>query len=131
MVMAMKNISLQNTPTNSQADKYELLYPLLTSILFEVKELSKKKQDEPLNKLKVGMINKILTQIKNDVLSEDPSLEFLDLLDSETLPTNSDAVLTIAQYDAAMKQFKAKHYGYDEHSKRRWFTKEHPGIRHE
>lgn len=125
--MAIKKSPYQTPPTDIQTDKYELLHPLLTSILFEVKELSKKKQDEPLNKLKVGMINKILSQIKADVLSDDPSREFLDLLDDETLPTNSDAVLIIAQYDAAMKQFHAKHFGWDGNN-HRWFTKEHPGF---
>jgi len=125
--VAIKKSPYQTPPTDIQTDKYELLHPLLTSILFEVKELSKKKQDEPLNKLKVGMINKILSQIKADVLSDDPSREFLDLLDDETLPTNSDAVLIIAQYDAAMKQFHAKHFGWDGNN-HRWFTKEHPGF---
>ena len=125
--MAIKKSPYQTPPTDIQTDKYELLHPLLTSILFEVKELSKKKQDEPLNKLKVGMINKILSQIKADVLSDDPSREFLDLLDDETLPTNSDAVLIIAQYDTAMNQFHAKHFGWDGNN-HRWFTKEHPGF---
>ena len=127
--MAVKRTASQSPPTNSEAEKYELLYPLLKSILFEVKELSKKKQDEPLNKLKVGMVNKILSQIKTDVLNEDPSREFLDLLDDETLPTNSDAVLIIAQYEAAMKQFHEKHYGQDSNYTHRWFTKENPGVR--
>jgi len=120
--VATKKPARQTPPTDIQTDKYELLHPLLTSILFEVKELSKKKQDEPLNKLKVGMINKILSQIKADVLNDDPSREFLDLLDDETLPTNSDAVLIIAQYDAAMKQFHEKHHGWDGNT-HRWFTK--------
>ena len=126
--MAIKRATNQSLPTNVQTEKYELLYPLLKSILFEVKELSKKKQDEPLNKLKVGMVNKILSQIKTDVLNDDPSREFLDLLDDETLPTNSDAVLIIAQYDAAMAQFHAKHHGWDG-SEHRWFTKENPGSK--
>jgi hypothetical protein len=126
--MATKTTLQQTAPTDLQADRYQLLYPLLTSILIEVKEFSKKKQDEPLNKLKVAMINKILSQIKKDVLNDDPSLEFLDLLDDETLPTNSDAVLIIAQYDGAMKQFKAKHFGYDGNNQR-WFTEEHPRLK--
>ena len=100
--MPTKRPASQSAPSTSQAEKFELLHPLLKSVLFEVKELSKKKQDDPLNKLKVGIINKILSQIKTDVLNDDPSREFLDLLDDETLPTNSDAVLIIAQYDAAM-----------------------------
>jgi ribosome-binding ATPase YchF (GTP1/OBG family) len=127
--VAIKRTTNQSPPTNAQAEKYELLYPLLKSILFEVKELSKKKQDESLNKLKVGMINKILSQIKNEVLNDDPSREFLDRLDDEMLPTNSDAVLIIAQYEAAMAQFHEKHYGQDSNYKHRWFTKENPGVR--
>ena len=126
--MAAKREPNQSLPTNVQTEKYELLLPLLKSVLFEVKELSKKKQDEPLNKLKVGMINKILSQIKTEVLNDDPSIEFLDLLDDATLPTNSDAVLIIAHYDAAMSQFHAKHYGWDG-SHKRWFTKENPGFK--
>ncbi len=125
--MAIKSTASQGLPTNSQAEKYALLYPLLKSALFEIKELSKKKQDDPLNKLKVGKVNKILSQIKTDVLNDDPSRVFLDLLDDETLPTNSDAVLIIAQYEAAMAQFHAKHYGWDG-TKERWFTKENPGF---
>lgn len=126
--MAAKREPNQSLPTNVQTEKYELLLPLLKSVLFEVKELSKKKQDEPLNKLKVGMINKILSQIKTEVLNDDPSIEFLDLLDDATLPTNSDAVLIIAQYDAAMSQFHGKHHGWDG-SETRWFTKEDPGYK--
>lgn len=126
--MATRKPASQTLPTDIQTNKYELLRPLLTSILSEVKELSKKKQDEPLNKLKVGMINKILSQIKEDVLSDDPLCEFLDLLDSETLPSNSDAVLIIAQYDTAMIQFRIKHYLRDGDDFR-WFTKENPGFK--
>jgi ribosome-binding ATPase YchF (GTP1/OBG family) len=126
--MARKSTVGQNPPTDVQTKEYELLYPLLKSILFEVKELSKKKQDETMNKLKVRMINKLLTRIKNNVLNDDPSKEFLDLLDEETLPTNSDAVLIIAQFETAMMQFNNEHYGWDGPT-RRWFTKEHPGFK--
>ena len=127
--MAIKSTASQGLPTNSQAEKYALLYPLLKYYLSfrEIKELSKKKQDDPLNKLKVGKVNKILSQIKTDVLNDDPSRVFLDLLDDKILPTNSDAVLIIAQYEAAMAQFHAKHYGWDG-TKERWFTKENPGF---
>lgn len=126
--MTISKTASESLPTSAQAEKHELLYPLLKSILLEVKELSKKKQDEPLNKLKVKMINKILSQIKTNVLNDNPSLEFLDLLDDETLPTNSDAVLIIAQYDAAMAQVHKKYYGYDGRENR-WFTKENPRLK--
>ncbi|MCH7927477.1 MAG: hypothetical protein IID03_05755 [Candidatus Dadabacteria bacterium] len=47
------------------------------------------------------------------------------MLDDETLPTNSDAVLILAQYQAAMGHFKAKFYRYDSLLyEQRWFTEE-------
>lgn len=110
-------------PTKADIQRYEMLTPILNSIFNEIKELSKKKQDGLLNKLKVKMINRVLQKIK-DILSAEPVTEFLDLLDEETLPTNSDAALIIAQYDAAMKQFKSKYYIYDElEEEYKWSTK--------
>ncbi|MDR7071035.1 hypothetical protein [Fictibacillus barbaricus] len=104
---------ISKLPTKEQADNYDLLYPMLESALQEVREFSKKKQDGVLNPLKVKLLNRLLTEIKNDVLTFDSSNDYLDLLDDETLPQNSDAVLILGQYEAAMKQFKAKYYGYN------------------
>lgn len=109
-------------PTQVQVAEFEMLWPILKSLLAETKELSKKKADNPLNKLKVGMVNKVLVRVKK-LLAADPTIKFLELLDDETLPSNSDAVFIIAQYDAAMKQYKDKHYRYDDTEyKDRWFT---------
>ena len=90
---------------------------MLNSVYDEIKELSKKKQDETLNKLKVRMINRILEQVK-DILGEESTNQFIDLLDDETLPTNSDAVLVLGQFQAAMVQFKNKYSSYG-----KWITK--------
>lgn len=109
-------------PTKIQVAEFEMLWPILKSLLFETKELSKKKPDNPLSKLKVGMINKVLERVKK-ILAADPTIKFLELLDDETLPSNSDAVFIIAQYDEAMEQYKDKHYGYDDtEEENRWFT---------
>jgi hypothetical protein len=104
-----KALSNDERPTKEQTAKFD-------------RELSKKKQDGALNPLKVKMINRLLRQIK-EILGSDPSIEFLDLLDEETLPQNSDAVLILGQFDAAMKQFKEKHHGWDG-SEHTWFTKD-------
>ena len=110
------------SPTKAQVAEFEMLWPILKSLLNETKELSKKKADGPLNKLKVGMINKVLVRIK-EILSDDPSIQFLEILDNETLPSNSDAVFIIAQYDTAMNQFHNKHQRYDSRSSSyKWVT---------
>lgn len=112
----------RKTTTKAKVEEFEMLWPILNSLLYETKELSKKKADNPLNKLKVGMINKVLERLKK-LLAGDPALEFLELLDDETLPTNSDAVFIITQYKTAMEQYKRKHHGYDEiEGEYRWNT---------
>jgi len=113
-----------NLPTEEQIEKYKMLSKLLDSIYMELKDFSKKKPDEALNKFKIKTINRVLEQIK-DVLSSEPTIDFLDILDEETIPSNSDAVLIIGQFNAAMAQFKSTYYGYDGYD-HRWSTKENP-----
>ncbi len=125
-----KKKGLDLSPTEAQAEQFEMLYSLLETIVVDMKNFAKKKPDEILNKVKVNTINKILIQIK-DFLTSYPINKFLELLDDETLPTNSDTVLIIGQFDSAMKQFKSKYYGWDKEERvNRWFTKEIPGVPH-
>jgi hypothetical protein len=74
----------------------------------EVGELSKKKQDGIVNDLKVRHINRLLAPIK-ELLVDDESANYLELLDEETLPQNSDAVFILGQFLAAMDQYKSRH----------------------
>jgi hypothetical protein len=109
--MAKKKIVSGKKPTKAQTEQFDMLFPILDSVFNEIKELSKKKQDGALNELKVKMTNRVLAKVKL-ILNDDPTVEFLDLLDEEVFPTNSDAVLIISQFRAAMLQYKEKHYGW-------------------
>jgi hypothetical protein len=127
--MAKKENS-QNSPTEAGIVKYQMLEKLLDSSFIELKEFSKKKPDELLNKFKVTSLNRILNPIK-EVMKSEPTSEFLDLLDEDTIPSYSDAVLIIAQFQAAMRQFRSTHYGKESYaSDARWFTKENPGTKY-
>src|SRR4051794_316574 len=106
--MTKQNKGDHKLPSTEMVEKFEMLYPMTNSDLNEIRELSKKKQDEPLNKFKVRTVNKKLEQIKT-LLADEPTLEFLELLDEETLPSNSDAVLLISQFVKALEQFKSKY----------------------
>jgi len=105
--MSKKEIN-QNLPTQTDIDKFEMLEKLLTSIYEEMKEFAKKKPDEPLNKFKVKNINRVLEQVK-DLMKNEPTNDFLDLLDEESLPSNSDCILIIGQFNSSMKQFRFKY----------------------
>jgi len=110
--MAKITNNKDNLPTSEEVKKFEMLFPMLDSDIAEIRELSKKKQDEPLNPFKVKIINKKLEQIKT-LLKNEPSNEYLELLDEDTLPTNSDAVLMLTQFINALRQFKKKYYESD------------------
>lgn len=115
-----------NAPTESQGAMFDMVSPMLDSAHKEMSELSKKKQDGVLNELKVRHINRLLGKVR-EVLGDDPSAEFLELLDEETLPQNSDSVLILGQWQAAMKQYKNRHFVYvSEEGKWRWVSKENP-----
>ena len=118
--MAKKIILTSGRPTKANAELFDMVFPILQSVFNEIKELSKKKQDGVLNEVKVKMTNRVLMKVKT-ILNDDPTIEFLDLLDEVKLPTNSDAVIIIAQFKAAMLQYKEKHFRWNG-SKQAWTT---------
>lgn len=114
------------SPTDAQATTYDQLVPMLEAAHREMTELSKKKQDGVVNALKIKMLNRLLGKLSK-VIEDDPSHAFVDMLDEETLPQNSDAVLILSQWQAALKQYKDRHRGFDSmRGDYRWFTVEDP-----
>ncbi len=108
-------------PTDAEVEVFKMLNQLTDSIYTEMKEFSKKKPDDALNTFKVKNVNRVLSQLK-DFLKDEPTVSFLDLLDSETLPSNSDAILIIGQYKAAMDNYRIKNTT----KYRNWKTVENP-----
>ena len=120
---------IQKLPTEKQVEEFERLFSLLSHLVSDMNIFSKKKPDGVLNQLKVKMINKVLLQIK-EFFSNDPVATFLETLDEETLPTNSDTMLILGQFSSAMSQFKEKFYGQDRSDMTqllyRWSTDKNP-----
>ncbi len=103
----------ERNTTKEQVILYETISPLLHSAFNEVKEFSKKKQDAFLNVKKVKMINRLLEKAK-ELLKKEPTIDFLELLDENELPSNSDAVLVMSQYISALRKFHSDHYHSDD-----------------
>jgi hypothetical protein len=120
-------------PTRADVAEFLKLRPLLKSAINEVKEFSKKKPDGVMSSLKVRLLNRLLEQLKS-AMAAGPATEYLDLLDEESLPDYSDAVLILSQYDAAMGSFSGRFHGSDLETGRydtRWFTVEDPPVTEE
>lgn len=115
-----------NLPSEADISQFNMLSELVNTVYLEMKELSKKKPDDLLNKFKVKSVNRVLEKLKV-LLKSEPTIEFLDILDEESLPSNSDSVLIISQHIAALKEFKSRYQYYDNSSlENRWRTKENP-----
>lgn len=106
---------------------YNATNAIFLGLLKEIRELSKKKPDAIMSAGKVGIINRVLEDLKL-VLDKEPEGKFLDILDDENLPQTSDAVLIMCQYETVLKAYKNKYYqryktgAYDSESA--WVTPE-------
>lgn len=88
---------------------YEATHLIFDALLAEVKQLSGKKPDATMSKLKVTQINRVLGDIKLFIAGE-PEDKYLDILDDTTLPQIGDAVIIMAQFEAALKAFRLRHH---------------------
>jgi hypothetical protein len=122
--MARKSNRDRPTTSVEKAVAWERTSPLLNAMYTEIQELSKKKPDATLNESKVKLINRLLTDVKG-LLSDEPEVKYLDLLDDEALPQFSDVVLLLSQYSAALKRFRHTYFGWDDEIRGdRWFAEE-------
>ncbi len=106
--------------SREKADLWETTQPLLVAMRGEFRELSKKKPADGVSEKKIAVVNRLLRRCR-EVLADEQSLEFLDLLDEEDVPQNSDVVLTLSQYVAAFNQFREAHHGYRSGHGDAWF----------
>jgi len=119
-------------PTEKNIEDYSLLKDMLYAQRQEFGLLSKKKSDGQLNKMKIKMVNRVLEPL-NELLKNEPSHKFLDVLNEDDIPTNSDVVLIISQYEKALLNFKNKYFLIDKNyrdkygeAQARWNIKEDP-----
>jgi hypothetical protein len=112
------------TLTDEQAGRFDMLRPMIDSAYREMGELSKKKQDGVVNELKIRHINRLLDPVR-EIMAGDESIAYLELLDEQSLPQNSDAVFVLGQFIAAMNRFKMRNsYSKPYENRRYWRTVE-------
>jgi hypothetical protein len=118
-------------PTEQNIEEYKLLKDMLHSQKNEFDLLSKKKADEQLNPMKIKMANRVLEPLK-ELFKHEESNNFLDTLNEDEIPTNSDVVLIISQFETAINDFRNRYYIKDKYQSStysttiRWMTKEYP-----
>lgn len=116
----------QSLPTNADVDQFLMLRELVTGLYEEMKDLTRKSSKETLNEFKIKSLNRVLIPLK-ELLKEQPTAMFLDTLEEDSLPTNSDVVIVLSQYLSAMKKYEERYYRVSPGTyTKRWDTKENP-----
>jgi hypothetical protein len=87
--------------------EFEKLEQQLHSFLDDISELSKKKPNDPLNKFKLKFINTTLSKLNTILKDERPFTDFKQF-DVDELPSNSDVVLLLSQYAAAVHRLRVE-----------------------
>lgn len=111
----------QAKTTSKKASTHDVMTPLLTAMFEEFKDLAKKKPDAAVSKGKLVIANRLLNRIR-EILADEESIEFLDLLNEDDVPQASDVTLILSQYVAAMQAFKERYHGWNG-SDHAWFLK--------
>ena len=115
-----------NLPTNAEVEQFLMLRELVTGLYNEMKDFAKKSANETLNEFKIKSLNRVLSPLK-ELLKDQPTALFLDVLDETSLPTNSDVVIILSQYLTAMQKFEDRYRKKDPLKLViRWNTKENP-----
>lgn len=92
--------------TLEEIDIFEKVQSQLESLHSEIGALSKKAQNDAINKFKLKFINQVLGDA-NNILGEKykPFFDF-DLFDENELPTNSDVTFIVSQYLGCIEKLK-------------------------
>jgi hypothetical protein len=106
-----KRAEMERRMTIAQAalDRFQLHYDMLMALLTEMREFAKRKQDGIITPVKVEMINRRLDELR-EILKDEEIFPFLEKLDMDRLPSNSDVVLVLGQYAVAMESHARGRY---------------------
>ena len=87
-------------------EKLEKTIGKLKAIHGEMSLLSKKSQNDAVNKFKLGMINKVIVAANETLGESHRPFDDFEVFDSDEMPSNSDVVFVIAQYLEEVERFR-------------------------
>lgn len=111
--------------TEADVAKFTMIYPMVKLVQNEMSTLSANLQDGVLNNLKFKLINNLINSAR-ELLIKEPILEYLEQLDNEILPQNSDVVIILCLYIEALDQYTTKNKLYSHFGVYQWSTQENP-----
>lgn len=106
--------------TLDQINDFEKVHIQLESLHTEVSALSKKSQNDALNKFKLKFVNQAISA-SNKILSDKyrPFPDF-EQFNEDEIPSNSDATMMLGQYLNCMEKLRADNIKYGGNGRWHW-----------
>lgn len=105
--------------SRDHVEQLEKLIGQLQGLHDEITQLAKKSPNDGLNPFKLKLVNKVLERGNALLKDRYRPFEDFDQFDSDTLPTNSDVTMILAQYMEQAERFRSDNVTRD--SIGRWF----------
>lgn len=107
--------------TKQDVNTFEKLQAQLEGLHSEISALSKKSQNDALNKFKLKFVNQIFSEA-NSLLGDNykPFKDF-ELFDENDMPTNSDAAMMLTQYLNCLEKLRADNIKREDSYPHNWY----------
>jgi hypothetical protein len=103
-----------------EVDIFEKLQAQLEGLHSEISSLSKKSQNDALNKFKLKFVNQILSEANQLLGTKYKPFSDFELFDENEIPTNSDVAMMLTQYLSCFEKLRADNVEKEEFGAR-WF----------
>ncbi|KAA6312854.1 hypothetical protein EZS27_036280 [termite gut metagenome] len=107
--------------TQQEVDKFEKLQAQLEGLHTEISALSKKSQNDALNKFKLKFVNQLIFEA-NELLGDDykPFKNFR-LFEENDIPTNSDVAMMLTQYLNCLEKLRTDNIKKEDKYPHNWY----------
>lgn len=107
--------------TKDEVDTFEKLQAQLEGLHTEISALSKKSQNDPLNKFKLKFVNQILAEANNLLGERYKPFDDFSLFNEEDMPTNSDAAMMLKQYLNCFEKLRSDNIKREQKFPQKWY----------
>lgn len=121
-----KVIAEEKEVTEEYVDKFEKILSQLEGLHSEIGALSRKAQDDAVNKFKLKFVNNVLEAANKFLGEKYKPFEEFDVFNIDDVPKNSDVTFIILQYLGCMENLRVSNIDYKQHwegqkAVRTWF----------
>lgn len=112
-----------NIMTKEEIDTFEKLQAQLNGLYIEISSLSKKSQNDALNKFKLKFVNQILIDANELLGNQYKPFKDFSTFDESDIPSNSDVTMMLTQYLNCFEKLRADNIVLDSDYETDWYWK--------